>query len=35
MIIEIIDETQYEETAKMIERSVRYSQFSKFYPQNV
>lgn len=33
MIIEIINERQYEETAKMIERSVRFSQFAKFYPQ--
>lgn len=33
MKIEIIKETQYEETAKMIERSVRFSSFSKFYPQ--
>lgn len=33
MKIEIIKETQYEETAKMIERSVRFSDFSKFYPQ--
>lgn len=33
MKIEIIKETQYEETAKMIERSVRFSVFSNFYPQ--
>lgn len=33
MKIEIIKETQYKETAKMIERSVRFSAFSKFYPQ--
>lgn len=35
MIIELIKDTQYEETAKMIENSVRFSQFSKFYPQSV
>ena len=34
MEIKIIDETQYQETANMVERSVRFSQFSKFYPQS-
>lgn len=33
MIIQKIEDTQYEETAKMIERAVRYSQFSRFYPR--
>ena len=33
MLIEILKEDDYENCAKMIERSVRYSQFSKFYPQ--
>lgn len=33
MIIQKIEDTQYEETAKMIERAVKYSQFSRFYPQ--
>lgn len=35
MEIKIIKETQYEETAKMIERAVRFSQFSKFYPPKI
>lgn len=33
MEIKIINDTQYEETAKMIERAVKYSEFAKFYPE--
>lgn len=33
MKISLIKETEFKATANMIERSVRFSQFSKFYPQ--
>lgn len=33
MQISLIKDNEYGKTAEMIERSVRYSQFSKFYPQ--
>ncbi len=34
MKISLIEDKDFKETASMIERSVRFSQFSKFYPQN-
>ena len=33
MEIRIIKENEYAETAKMIERAIKFSQFAKFYPQ--
>jgi len=34
MKISLIEDKDFKETASMIERSVRFSQFSKFYPQS-
>lgn len=34
MKIKIINEAQYKETAKMIERSIKHSQFSNYYPKS-
>lgn len=33
MQIHIVKDNQYKEVANMIERAVRYSNFSKFYPK--
>lgn len=34
MKISLIEDKDFKNTASMIERSVRFSQFSKFYPQS-